>query len=91
MIFKAGASPIAHHPSGLLIPVEVRPDICAALAARAADEAWFAVGHVGPSVAADRRRMRTVVVGALNQDAAHALLAHLGAGRIRYPAGYPGL
>jgi hypothetical protein len=72
---------IAHSRYGLLVPMKVRPDVSASLAAAFADEAGLNIGEpdvVRPLVRADRDRVAAVIVRAIDQDAAHAGLAHLG-------------
>jgi hypothetical protein len=52
----------------------------AALAAGTTDEPWLYVGQpdiIGPVVAADRNRMAATVVSAIDQQATHALFAHV--------------
>src|SRR5258706_10992117 len=58
----------------------IRPDISASPAARLADELRLQIGQpdvIGPSVAADRRPMAAVIVGAIDQQAANAGGSHL--------------
>ena len=68
---------------GILIPIEVRPDIGAPGAASLTGEARFDVGQLGlvrPPVAADRGPMAAWVVRAIDQEAAYASGAHLSEG-----------
>jgi hypothetical protein len=61
----------------------IGPDIGAAAAARRAGEATLEIGEpdiVRPFVGADRRDVAALLVGAVDQDAAHAGGAHLGEG-----------
>jgi len=73
--------PIAHHGPRLPVPVEIRPHVCTALAADPAGEALLDIGQpgiIGPRIAADRDGVATAVVGAIDQQAAHAHFAHFG-------------
>lgn len=73
--------------------MEVRPHVSTAPAARRADEARLDVRQprlIGPAVGAQGREMATVVVGAIDQDAVHAHLAHVLEGDLLGPhAAYP--
>jgi hypothetical protein len=83
MNFTSRTSAVAHRFQRRLIPIEIRPHVGTALAADLADETMLNVGQtkvVGPWVAADRDRMRALIVGAIDQDAAHAALAHFSEG-----------
>jgi len=74
---------IAHHGNCRPVPVEVRPHLGATVAAGLAHKPRLEIGQpeiVGPTIPADRQTMAAVVVGAVDQDAAHAALAHLGKG-----------
>jgi hypothetical protein len=65
------------------IPVEVRPDVGASLSAGFANELWFEIGRpdmIGPWICADRDRVATLIVCAVNQDARHGGGAHLSNG-----------
>src|SRR6516164_1077053 len=67
------ASPSSLAPS---CPVEIRPYVCTALAADPAGEALLDIGQpgiIGPRIAADRDGAATAVVGAIDQQAAHAM------------------
>jgi len=73
-------SPKAHLADRHPTPIEVRPHVCAALAADPTGEALLDIGQsgiIGPSIAADRDGVATAVVGAIDQQAAHAHFAHL--------------
>src|SRR6266404_6965023 len=62
-----------------LVPVEVRPDVGAFVAAGLAYEPRFKIREpnvVGPLVCADRDRVAAMIVRAINQDPAHASGAH---------------
>jgi hypothetical protein len=77
------ALPVAHHRDRLLVPIKVRPDISPSLAAGTADEPRFQIGKpdvVRPPIRADRNRVAALVVRAIDQDAAHARVAHFGKG-----------
>jgi hypothetical protein len=72
-------SSIAHHRDRHPVPSEVRPHVGAALAADLADETMLYVGQakvIRPVVATDGDGVATAVVRAIDQDAAHAHLAH---------------
>jgi hypothetical protein len=59
---------------------EIRPNLCPALATGGADEAILDVGEahvVSPAVGIHRHAVAALVVGAVDQNAAHAHLAHL--------------
>lgn len=74
-------SAIAHRRDRRLVPVKVRPDIGGSLAADLAHAPRFEIGEpdmIRPLVRADRNRAAAVIVRAIDQDAAHAGLAHLG-------------
>jgi hypothetical protein len=61
--------------AGLPIPIEIRADVSASLAADLAGEARLDIGQpniIRPSVAADAYRMAALVVGAIDQKAANA-------------------
>jgi hypothetical protein len=65
------SSPISHRLHRLLIPIEVRPNVGAALAAGRADETWLKIGQphvVRPSIAAYRDQVAAFVIGAVNQE-----------------------
>ena len=71
----AAVSPVAHHPDRCLVPIEVRPHICTALAAGPAGEALLDIGQpdsIGPAIAADRDGVAAAVVGAIDQQPTHA-------------------
>ena len=56
-------------------PIEIRPHVCAALAADPTGEALLDIGQsgiIGPAIAADRDGVATSVVGANNQQPTHA-------------------
>jgi hypothetical protein len=60
--------------------MEVGPDIGASLAAGFADEAGLDIGKpdvIGPLICAGRDRVAAMMVGAIDQDAADASVAHL--------------
>ena len=68
--------------------MKIRPHIGPSLAACRADEPIFDVGEpeiVGPLVGANRGRVAAVVVGAIDQDAAHAGFAHFAEGDLLGP------
>ena len=57
-------------------PIEIRPHIRAALAASMADQPRLNIGQpkiIRPRVAADGDRVAAAVVGAIDQDVAHAV------------------
>jgi hypothetical protein len=69
--------------SGLFFPVKVRTYIRAAPAAGLTSKPRFQIRQadvIRPSVAADRRPMRAVIIGAINQESANARGAHFGEG-----------
>src|SRR6516225_9384751 len=71
-------SPIAHRPSRLATPIEIRPHICTALAADPTGEALLDIGQpgiIGPGIVADRDGVAAAAVGAIDQQAAHAHVA----------------
>ena len=73
----------ASHGDGGPVPVEVRPHVSAALAAGRANEARLDIGQpdiIGPAIAADGDRMTAAKVPAINEDPAHAHVAHFGEG-----------
>jgi hypothetical protein len=56
-------------------PVEIRPHLGAAVAASGADELRLQIRQpsvIRPLVAADRRPMATMIIGAIDQQTAHA-------------------
>ncbi len=58
-----------------LVPIKVRPDIGAPLAACLTDEQRFKIGQpnmVRPSIRAEAYRVSALIVGAVNQEAANA-------------------
>ena len=62
-----------------LVPMEVGPDVGAALAAGLADEPIFDVGEpdiVRPLIATDRDGVAALVIRAINQDTANAGFPH---------------
>jgi hypothetical protein len=67
-----------------LAPVEVRPDLCPALAAGGADKARLDIGKpdlIGPAVCAEGDGMAATILGAIDKDAVHAHIAtHLAEG-----------
>jgi hypothetical protein len=68
--------------------LKVRPDIGTALAAGATDEAGLDVGSphlVSPVIGAESEAVATMVVGTIDQDATHALLAHVAEGDLLRP------
>jgi hypothetical protein len=70
---------VNQHTDWLCVPIEVGRT-SAPLAAGGAGEAVLDIGEpnvIGPSVTADRQRVATVVVRAIDQDAAHARVAYL--------------
>jgi len=74
-------SSIAHLANRRPAPVEIRPRVGAALAAGLADEPRLEIGEleiVRPAVRTERDRMAAGVVRAADQNAARALLAHVG-------------
>src|SRR5262249_28281468 len=77
--------PVAHHPTNgaFDVPIEVRPDIRAALAAGGTDEPRLNIRQshvVRPVVGIHGDGMAALVVGAIDQDPAHAHLAHFAKG-----------
>jgi hypothetical protein len=65
--------------SGLLLPVEIRANVSAPLAACLASEPGLQIGQpniIGPSVAADGCPMAAVIIGAIDQETANAGGAH---------------
>ena len=75
-------SPVSHAADRTLdIPIEIRPRVGAPLAAGRADKSRLDIREaeiVGPRIAADRDRVATLEIGALDQQAAHAAAAHQG-------------
>jgi hypothetical protein len=72
---------ITHRLDGLLVAIELRPHVSAAMATGSADEPRLNVGQpeiIGPAVAADRKRMAAAIVGAVDQQPTNALVAHVG-------------
>src|SRR5262245_17386940 len=70
---------------GLPLRTEIRPDVSASLAAGRTDELVFDVRNaqlIRPAISVVRHRdaMAAAIVGAIDQQAAHAALAHLGEG-----------
>jgi len=64
---------------GLFVPVEVRPDIGPAIAARLTGKPGFKIRQanvIRPPVSADRRGMAALIVGAIDQQPAYAGCAH---------------
>jgi hypothetical protein len=73
-------SPKAHLADRHPTPVEIWPHVGAALTADPTGEALLDIGQpgiIGPRIAADRNRVAAAVVGAIDQQAAHAHFAHL--------------
>src|SRR6516225_9903950 len=84
-------SAIAHAAVRLSVPVEVRPHVSAALAADPTSEALLDIGQpgiIGPGIAADRDGVATAVVGAIDQQAAHAHFAHFAEGDLYLALGH---
>ena len=80
-----------HHGYGLPVPIEVRPHVGTALAADPTGEALLDIGQsgiIGPGIAADRDGVATAVVGAIDQQAANAHLAHLAEGDLLLAVGH---
>ena len=78
--------------SGLFFPMEVRPDVSASLPAYLAGEPGLYVRQpdvIGPSVAADRRPVRAVIIRAIDQQPANAGFAHLAEGDLLRPRHAP--
>ena len=76
-------SPIAHRPSRLATPIEIRPHICTALATDPTGEALLDIGQpgiIGPGIAADCEQMTAAIIGAVHQQPTNAARAHLGEG-----------
>jgi hypothetical protein len=70
-------------PTPRLPPIEVRPHLCPALAASDTDETLLDIRLpqiVRRAIGAERHGMAATIVGAIDQDAAHAHLAHLAEG-----------
>jgi hypothetical protein len=64
-------------------PIKIRPNLCPSLATGGADEARLNIGKpdiIGPAVCTQGDGMAAAVVGAVDQDAAHADLAHVAEG-----------
>ena len=67
----------------ILVPIEIRPDVGTAPAASGAGETRLKIGQpnvIRPGIGAGRDVMRTVIVAAIDQDAANAGFAHLAEG-----------
>jgi hypothetical protein len=72
---------IAHRSDGYLIPIKIRPHVGAAMAACLAGEARFNIGEIiRPPIPADRERVAAPIIRAIDQEAAHAHVAHFGEG-----------
>jgi hypothetical protein len=70
---------VRDHP----FPIKQRPDIGPSLAAGCADEPSLQIGEpdvIRPWVGADREGLAALVIRAIDQDAAHASIAHLSEG-----------
>ena len=84
-------SSIPHRRDRLLIPIEIRPDIGAALAAGRADKARLDVGEpdiIGPAVTAHGDKVAAFEVGAIDQQPAQAHVPHLGEGDLGWAVGH---
>jgi hypothetical protein len=71
---------MAHHGDRHPIPIEIRPYVCATLSTGPADKPRLKIGQpdiIRPAIGVDRDRLTAPVVGAIDQDAAHAHLEHL--------------
>jgi hypothetical protein len=65
------------------VPIEIRPYVCATLAAHHADETTFYVGQpkvIGPLIGTRGDAVAAAVIGAVDQHATHAHIAHFGKG-----------
>ena len=61
----------------------VRPDISASLATSFAYKLCFQIGKpdvIGPRICADRNRVAALVIRTIDQETAHAHVAHVGQG-----------
>ena len=70
---------IAHRRDRILVPIKVRPDVGAFLAAGFAYEPCFQIGEpdvIRPLVCGDGRGVAALIVRAIDQDRAHASRAH---------------
>ena len=81
---SVGFKPSSEIRVGLFqVPIEIRPDIGTALAAGRAGELVFEIGHprlIRPLVGVDAHRMRTTIIGAIDQQATNTGGAHFGEG-----------
>ena len=78
-----GTLAIAHHVSRLLVPIEIRPHIRAALATGRAGETVLDIRQpnvISPLVCHDGDRVAAAIVGAVHEQATHAHVAHLAEG-----------
>jgi hypothetical protein len=76
---------IAHRCDGWPLPMKVRSDVSSSLAAGRAYEPRLKIGQpdvVGPAICADRGRVAAMVVRAIDEDAAHASIAHFSEGNL---------
>jgi hypothetical protein len=72
---RLSALAIAHRGDVRLVPMKVRPDVGASLAAGLAHEAWLKIGKpdvIRPFIRVDRDRVAAMEIRAINQDTAHA-------------------
>jgi hypothetical protein len=78
-LFRATNGPtssIAHHADRLPVQSEVRPCVCATLAAGRAGETVLNIRQpnvIRPAIAADRDGVAAAVVGAMDEQPTHAL------------------
>jgi hypothetical protein len=69
----------------LLLPIEIRPDIRAPLAAKLARKQGLYIGQpnvIGPLVAADRYSMAALIIRTIDQETANARGAHFSKGNL---------
>jgi hypothetical protein len=81
--FMPFSLPLAHLPNWHPVPVEIRSNVGAAMAASLTDKARLYVGQphiIGPRIRAHGDAVAAAVVGALHEQPTHAHLAHLGKG-----------
>jgi hypothetical protein len=80
---RESISSVTHRRDQRLIPVKIRPDVSAFLAARLAGKLGLNVRQpdvIRPLIAADRGRMAAAIMRAIDQNAANARCAHLSEG-----------
>jgi len=80
---ESTALPITHRRDWRLVPMKVRPDVGASLAAGLADKPGLEIRKpdvISPLFRADRDRMAAMIIRAIDEHATNAHLAHLGEG-----------